>query len=40
MLEDKQWLQDFMIQKTTLMTENYGVITTFLRNHGINFYEP
>lgn len=40
MLEDKQWLQEFMNQKTTLMLKNYGIVTAFLHNHGVRFYKP
>lgn len=29
-----------MNQKTTLMMENFDIVTTFLHNHGIRFYKP
>lgn len=39
MLEDKQWMHDFMAKKIKLMEENYNIATKFLREHGIGYCE-
>ncbi|KAH6889398.1 pyridoxal phosphate-dependent transferase [Thelonectria olida] len=39
MLENKQWLNNFLRKKTQLMQENYVIATSFLRKHGIPFSE-
>ncbi|KAJ3548171.1 hypothetical protein NM208_g1138 [Fusarium decemcellulare] len=39
MLEDRQWLHAFMERKLDLMTENHNIATSFLRQHGIRFYD-
>ncbi|KAF5554088.1 plp-dependent transferase, partial [Fusarium phyllophilum] len=39
MFEDRQWLQAFMERKLELMTENHAIATSFLRHHGIPFYD-
>ncbi|KAH7007778.1 pyridoxal phosphate-dependent transferase [Ilyonectria destructans] len=40
MLEDRQWLHKFMDEKATLMIENYHIVTSFFREHGIRYEEP
>lgn len=39
MLEDQQWMQRFMTQKTQLMLERYKTVTEFLTHHGIPYFE-
>ena len=39
MLENKQWLENFMSRKTELMAENYRIATSFFSERGINYYE-
>lgn len=39
MLEDKQWMRNFMLRRCELMEENYRIATSFFRDRGINYYE-
>lgn len=39
MLEDKEWMERFMVRKKELMLDRYNTITAFLSKHGIPFYE-
>ncbi|KAH8898013.1 PLP-dependent transferase, partial [Thozetella sp. PMI_491] len=39
MLEDEQWLRDFMLKKIELTQEHYGIATSFFRRHSIHYYE-
>ncbi|KAI0116518.1 pyridoxal phosphate-dependent transferase [Nemania sp. FL0031] len=39
MLEDKEWIEEFMRKKTDSMVEQHRIIASFLREHNINYYE-
>ncbi|KAG9569391.1 hypothetical protein KCU71_g2259, partial [Aureobasidium melanogenum] len=39
MLENKQWLESVMNKKTQLMKHNYEIVTSFFREHGIEYFE-
>jgi hypothetical protein len=39
MMEDKQWMGQFMSQKRELMVNRYKTATSFFPKHGIPYYE-
>ena len=39
MLENREWTSQLFKRNHILMAENYAVITSFLREHDIGFYE-
>lgn len=39
MLEDRKWTNQLFTQNQILMAENYALVTSFLREHDIGYYE-
>lgn len=39
MLENAEWMEEFMTKKNELVLENYNITSSFLRDCGIKYYE-